>query len=242
MRQAARELALAKQELEEVLLQLREEEIERTLAMLEGRFRQMLERQVRVYDSTQKLGKIAMAQRRPDFDIQSGKLAVEQNEISTAASRALMLLHEDGSSVAFPATVADMYEDMQQVALRLSAAKVGEITQEIEKDIIETLDYLVNALVKTQEDMERMKRTPAAGSSKPGDKPLVDQLAETKMLRGLQERIYKRHQRYSRLLDEPDDPLGATENAEIGAALDRLADRQAQLTEIARDIVNGKNQ
>ncbi len=240
MRQAARELALAKQELEEVLRQLREEEIERTLAMLEGRFRQMLERQVRVYDSTQKLERMALDQRRLDLDIQSSKLAVEQNEIAAAASRALMLLREDGSSVAFPATVADMYEDMQQVAGRLSATQVGRITQEIEKDIIASLEYLVSALVKTQQDMERMKQNASSGGGQPGDKPLVDQLAETKMLRGLQERIHKRHQRYAQLLDDPNDPLGITENSEIGAALDRLADRQAQLTRIARDIVTRK--
>jgi hypothetical protein len=242
MKQAERELALAKKELEEILRQLREEEIERTLAMLEGRFRQMLERQVRVHGATLKLGQIPFDQRVPDFSIQAGRLAVEQNEIGTAASRALMLLREDGSSVAFPATVADMHEDMLQVASRLSAAKVGSTTQEIEKDIIETLDYLIKALVKTQQDMERMKKSPPGNSGAPGDKPLVDQLAEIKMLRGLQERIHKRHLRYARLLDNPDDPLGATEDPEMRAALDRLAGRQAELTDIARDIVNGKNQ
>lgn len=242
MKQAERELALAKKELQEILRQLREEEIERTLAMLEGRFRQMLEQQVRVLDTTVKLGQIPDNQRVPDFSVQAGRLALEQNEIATAASRALMLLREDGSSVAFPATVEDMYDDMVQVASRLSAGKVGRITQEIEEDIIDTLDYLISALVKTQQDMERMKKSPAGKSGAPGDKPLVDQLAEIKMLRGLQQRIHKRHMRYARLLDNPDDPLGVAEDSEMRAALQRLAQRQSELTDIARDIVSGKNQ
>ena len=131
---------------------------------------------------------------------------------------------------------------MLQVAGRLSSAKVGRITIEIEEDIIDTLDYLVEALVKTQQDMERMKKQSKPGKQgQPGDKPLVDQLAEIKMLRGLQERIFRRHRRYSRFLDDPDDPVGDTTDPELQSALQRLAGKQAQLTDIARDIVNEKN-
>ena len=49
-------------ELEEILRQLREEEIERTLAMLEARFRKMLVMQVEVYEGTIRLDKV------PDAD------------------------------------------------------------------------------------------------------------------------------------------------------------------------------
>ena len=133
---------------------------------------------------------------------------------------------------------------MVQVAKRLSAARVGKITLEIEEDIIDTLDYLVEALVQTQQDMESMQSASPQQQqgAMPGDKPLVDQLAEIKMMRGLQERIYKRHQRYSRLLDEPDDEIGRTDDPDLRRALIRLSERQQQLTEIARDIVSGKNQ
>ena len=44
--------------MEEILRQLREEEIGRTLAMLEGRFRKMLEQEIRVYEGTLRLHKI----------------------------------------------------------------------------------------------------------------------------------------------------------------------------------------
>ena len=54
-RAARAELEKAKAELEEILRQLREEEIARTLAQLEARFRKMLEMQLAVLDSTRRL-------------------------------------------------------------------------------------------------------------------------------------------------------------------------------------------
>lgn len=241
MKKAEREMALAKKELEEILRQLRKEEVERTLAMLEGRFRKMLEREVRVQESTRKLGQVVPEQRGTEFEIRAGKLAVEQNSIATEAGRALMILLEDGSSVAFPATVEEMHQDMLQVSSRLSAAKVGTVTIEIEADIVDTLDYLIKALVKTQQDMESMQQKNSQQGGQAGDRPLVDQLAEIKMLRGLQERILRRHRRYSKFLDDPEDLIGSTDDPELQSALQRLAERQAQLTKIARDIVNEKN-
>jgi len=83
MKKAEREMALAKKELEEILRQLRKEEVERTLAMLEGRFRKMLERETRLAESTRKLDTVISEQRGTEFEIRSGKLAVEQSEIAT---------------------------------------------------------------------------------------------------------------------------------------------------------------
>lgn len=242
MLEAERELAQAKRELEEILRQLREEEVERTLAALEGRFRKMLERELKVREQTQKLGAIPSAQRKADFEINAGKLATEQTSISTDASRALLLLREDGTSVAFPQTVEDMIEDMQQVASRLSLAKVGNVTVEIENDIVETLNYLIEALAKAQKDMESQKRNRSKKPGKggmPGEGSLINQLAEIRMLRALQNRIHRRHIRYSKMLENPDDLLGETSDPEIRMALRRLTARQKQLTEITKEIVAG---
>lgn len=244
MHQAEAELAQAKKELEEILRQLREEDVERTLAMLESRFRQMLERQVRVLDSTNKLNQPKPTQRGTEFEIKAGKLSLEQKSIATEAARALVLLREDGSSIAFPVTVEELHDDMLQVADRLSSAKVGPITIQIEEDIIETLNYLVQALVDSQQNQAKSKQAnqQQGKPEKPGDEPLVDQLAEIKMLRGLQERILRRHERYSAFLENPEDAIGYTSDPDLTAALQRLAEKQAKLTEIARDIINEKNQ
>jgi hypothetical protein len=239
MNEAIRELEAAKQALEEILRQLREEEVERTLSMLEGRFRKMMEREIKVRDETQKLDGVPDEQRLADFEIRAGKLSGEQSSIATEASRALLLLREDGSSVAFPQTVEEMKLDMEQVASRLSASKVGATTIEIEEDIIETLGYLVEALAQAQKENEanRKQNGKGGGGGRPGESSLVGKIAEIRMLRALQDRIWRRHKRYAKMLDDPDDPIGQTEDPDILAALQRLTAKQKQLTEITKEIV-----
>ncbi len=243
MDQAIRELEAAKKELEEILRQLREEEVERTLSMLEGRFRKMMEREIKVRDQTQGLNAVVPEQRRADFEIKAGKLSSEQSSIATEASRALLLLREDGSSVAFPQTVAEMKIDMEQVASRLSATKIGEMTIEIENDIIETLGYLVGALAQAQKENEANSKDRKKGKpgGRPGESSLVGKIAEIRMLRALQDRIFRRHTRYAKMLDDPGDLLGRTNDPDIRSALQRLTSKQKQLTEITKEIVESLN-
>ena len=246
MEEAEKELEEAKKELEEILRQLREEEVDSKLKLLEERFRAMLEQQVRVNESTDKLALTPKETRTTEFEISANRLAGDQKIIATAAGRALLLLKEDGTSIAFPVTVEELQQDMIQVANRLSAAKVNTVTQEIEADIIETLDELIEALVQRQQDQEQEQQQQEQQQQQqqqgePGEEPLVDQIAELKMLKSLQQRIYNRHQRYSKYLVDPNDPIGVSQEPDVVAALERLADRQAQLTDIARQLVNEKN-
>jgi hypothetical protein len=67
-----------------------------------------------------------------------------------------------------------------------------------------------------------------------GEQPLVDALAELKMLRTLQVRVNARTQRLSRLLD--DDPA---DDPDVRGVLVRLAERQRAIERAARDIVDG---
>ena len=245
MKEAEKEIALAKKQLEEVLRQMREEEVERTLAKLEERFRKMLEREIRVKQSTEKLAGIEESVRGTDFDVQTGKLSTEQNAIAADAARALLLLAEDGSSVAFTETVDEMHEDMLQIAARLSAAKVGDFTIDLETEVIDTLNYLVSSLEQTQRENEEKKESPPQKGGKPqppGEEPLVGNIAELKMLRSLQDRIYRRHQRYSQQLESPDDLVGVASDPELVAALKRLTEKQKKLAEITQDIVAGEDQ
>ena len=241
MEEAEKELEEAKKELEEILRQLREEEVDSKLKLLEERFRAMLEQQVRVNQSTDKLALTPKEARTTEFEISANRLAGDQKIIATAAGRALLLLKEDGTSIAFPMTVEEMQQDMIQVATRLSAAKVNTVTQEIEADIVETLNELIEALVQRQQDQEeeqqQQEQQQQQQQGEPGEEPLVDQIAELKMLKSLQQRIYNRHQRYSKYLVDPNDPIGVSQEPDVVAALERLADRQAQLTDIARQLV-----
>jgi hypothetical protein len=238
---AKQELEKAKAELERILRQLREEELERTLALLEARFRRMLEMQVRIYEDTIRLDKVPEAERELKVPIPAGKLAGDERKLVVDAEKALNLLQEEGSSIAFPETVTQMRDDMQQVSERLDAANVGRITQNIEEDIIAALKEMIEALQKAQKDAEKRRQQPSQQPGQPQDQPLVDAIAELKMIRALQMRVNTRTQRYSRLLDNVDDPVGQATVPELQDAIKKLAEKEQRIYEITRDIVLGKN-
>lgn len=235
--EAIKELEQAKADLEEILRQLREEEMARTLAQLEARFRKMLDQQVEVYVGTRRLDKVPEAERDRDDEIESGRLSRKETEIIAEADKALAVLKEEGSAVAFPEAVSEMREDMEQVRLRLAEAKVGDMTQGIEKDVIAALEEMIASLKKAQKDMENKgKQGEPAPGGEDGDPPLVDTISELKMIRALQMRVNQRTQRYAELT-----PTEQTDTPELLEALARLAEREERIHKITRDIVVGRN-
>jgi hypothetical protein len=241
---AREELEKAKAELEKILKQLREEEMERTLQALEARFRKMLEMQVKVFEGTKKLDAIPADERTREADVQAGRLGGDETKIAVEAERALQLLTEEGSSVAFPATVEQMTDDMRQTAERLNQGKTDMITQGLEEEIISTLEELLQALEQAQKKLEEQKQQDQQQQQQPGgqqEQPLVDAIQELKMIKSLQLRVNKRTDRYAKLLQDQDDPVGQANTKELIDALDKLGERQKQVFEIVRDIVVGKN-
>jgi hypothetical protein len=237
-REAIKELEQAKAELERVLRQLREEEMERMLTLLAARFRKMLDSQLKVYDGTVRLDRVPTSDRDHDEEIEAARLSREESLIAREADRALLLLREEGSSVAFPETVRLLRDDMQQVARRLADLKVGEITQGLEQDIIESLEEMIAALEKAIQDLER-KRSPPGQSPPPGqptEPPLVDQLAELKMIRALEMRIKRRTERYGKMIEGEQ-----AEAPELLEALAKLAERQQKVYQATYDLSRGRN-
>jgi hypothetical protein len=234
--EAIKELEQAKAELEQILRQLREEEIERVLAMLEGRFRKMLEMQREVYEATVELDKVPTEERTHNHEIESSRLSGKEMQIVVEVDKALLVLHEDGTTVAFAEAADQMRTDMQQVVDRLSQAKVGQITQGIEMDIIATLEEMIESLKKTQKDMDKNRQKSNMQVAQQ-DSPLVDKLAELKMIRALQMQINSRTERYSKLIEGEQ-----AENAELVDALKRLAERQQRVYRVTHDLASGKTE
>jgi hypothetical protein len=242
-RAAREELEKAKADLEEILRQLREEEIARTLAQLEGRFRKMLQMQLAINESTRRLDQLPPERRGEPFLVQSGKLSADEKKIAVEAQKALTLLQEEGSSIAFPATVEQMHSDMEQVAQRLADAKIDDITIGVEEDIVTALEEMIAALQQAQRDQEEKQQQQQQQQQQGDDEqPLVDQIAELRMIKSLQERVNKRTQRYAKLLSDENDPIGRAEAPELADAVKKLGDRQLEIFRITRDIVLGKNQ
>ncbi len=240
--EARRLLEQAKAELEEILRQMREEEIERTLAQLETRFRKMLEMQIKVYEDTQQLDALEGDERRGQLIVRSGKLSLEERRILGEADKALLLLRDEGSSVAFPEAVEQMREDMEQVVNRLAEADVDLLTLALEEDIIAALEEIVAALQQAQQDAEqRRQQSPPPQSMSPEDMPLVDAIAELKMIRALQVRVNKRTQTYANLLADPEHQVGQATDQDVLESLTQLAEREERIRQITRDIILEKN-
>jgi hypothetical protein len=231
--QAIKELEQAKAELERVLRQLREEELERTLTQLAARFRKMLDMQTAVYDGTVRLDHVPPAERTHDYEIESARLSREESQIVREVDKALSLLLEEGSSVAFPEAVEEMRDDMRQVTELLAAIKVGAFTQDLEKDIIEVLEESISALDKSIKDLEK-NRTPH-GQQPPAGQPqedsLVDELAELKMIRSMQMRINLRTRRYGKMIEGEQ-----AETPELRKSLQELAERQQRVHKATADL------
>ncbi len=235
--QALRELEQAKAELEKILRQLREEEMERMLVMLEARLRKMLEAQNKVYDQTIKLQESIGRTADHELEIASASLGRKEEQIVNEVDRALILLKEDGSSVAFPEALQQVREDMLTVASRLRSVKIDEITQAVEQDIIESLEEILAALQQALKELRQQRASQQqGGGGEPGEQPLVDQLAELRMIRALQMRVNRRTVFYAKLIKG-----NQAEDAELLDALDKLAERQQHIFEATRDLHQGAN-
>jgi hypothetical protein len=236
--EARRELEQAAAELERILRQLREEEVERMLVALEARFRKMLEQETEVHQSTKRLGAIPPDKRDREIDIEAGRLSRKQGEIGRECDKALTLLREEGSAVAFPEAVTQMREDMQLSTDYLAQAKVDRLTQGVQEDIIAALEEMIAALEKAIEDLQQNKgKPPPGGGGEPGEEPLVDNLAELKMIRSLQMRVNRRTAEYGAMIQGEQ-----ADKADLLEGLQQLADRQDRIYRSTRDIVVGRNE
>ncbi len=237
---AIAELLKAREKLEEILRQLREEERELVLTKLEARFRDMLLRQEAVNNATLAIHVVPVDSRTDRHRNRAVELARSEDEISILAAKALTLLKEEGSSIAFPEAVEQIRDDMLTIVKRLDQADVGEITQNIEQDLVEGLKELIEALQKEIEKAKDKKQQPPQSPQEKQEQQkqgLVNKLAELKMLRSLQFRVNRRTKQLGRLVDGEQ----ATESDVVGQ-LKQLSERQSKVQRATYDLSTGKNQ
>jgi len=251
---AVEELETARAELEEILRQLREEEVERVLVQLGARLKTMLRIEKGVLAGAEKLAATGDRARpgRADAEgagpvpgererqLEATRLAREQNQVAAEATRALALVRDDGSAVAIPEALAQLHDDAQQAAGRLGRGDVGTTSRGIMQDIVANLEEMIAALEKAQ----RKQQAKAAGESggrpaQAGEQPLVDKLAELKMIRSLQMRVNTRTGRFAQLLA---GDVEQAEEPELLEAVRRLAERQRTIERAAHDIVTGRTE
>jgi len=234
---AVEELETARAELEEILRQVREEEVTRLLVQLEARIRGMLKAERGVLADAEKLSAVAAAQAERERQLEAARLSREQGAITADAAKALTLLRDDGTAAAIPQAIEHVHDDSAEAAARLTRGDVGRDTLGLLGDLVVGLEEMLAAIEKAQQAQQADEASPAGGrASAPGEQPLVDKLSELKMLRSLQLRVNTRTQRLSRLADAAEEQPG---EPELRAVLGRLAERQRAIERATRDIVEG---
>ena len=237
--EAIRKLAEARAQLEKVLRQLREEEQQIILASLEARFAKMLVLQLQIHVDTIGLSKTPTKAWTVKHFGRSRELSVQEDAIADESGKALTLLKEEGSSVAFPKGVEQVRDDMLAIAHRLSGNDVAQLTQSMERDVIESLEEMVAALqaeIEKRKPDENQRRRGQRGQNGEDEKELVQQLAELKMLRSLQYRVNRRTKQIGQLIK---GEQASTDD--LMSELTKLGRRQAEIQEATYIIATGRN-
>jgi len=240
---AIKEMNEAKKKLEELLRQIREEELERLLAALQGRCQRMLDMQIAVQSGTVKVEKAILTnadkKANRENSQESLKLSDKEKEIVLEASKAIELLEAEGSAVAFHEVFLQVRTDMMNVQRRLGGVDVGAVTQAIEQDIIDTLKEMIEALKKARQENDSKKNPPPGQpppQGPPPDQKLLDQIAELKMIKSMQLQVNRRTKTYGQQYQGEQAAV-----PEIRGELRQLSDRQDRIVDVTNKIYKGEN-
>lgn len=231
--QALQELREAEEKLEEQLRQLREEEKEMMLASLEARFQRLLIVQTQIHESTISLAEVPKDQWLDLAFARCREVAQEQTELARECAGTVALLQEDGTSSAILLAVEDIEADMNSAGEWLRDSDVSELTQSVQQDVIDALKQLVEVMQKEMQDMQQQQQQSQQQQGPNSQQsPLVELIAEIKVLRNLQLQVNQRTQRVDRLLQTvPAERLEA-----LRQQISELSHRQERLLESAREL------
>jgi len=238
---AEEELQKAIAELERILTQLREEEIERALVDLETRLKRMYDLEKTIRDQTEKLANLTGEDKDRQLEIQANKLSIEQMKVVMEGQRALLLLQDEGSSQAFPEALEQVNRDAQMVAKRLVAADVSSGTQGIQDEVLGALEEMLESLKQVQKKREEQKQEQQGGGQQgggnPEDQPLVDKLAELRLIKTLQLRVNRRTDRLASESNSSNDLVGEVGDPQLREQVQELSTRQQKIQDVTREIL-----
>jgi len=226
--EALEKLEQAKQDLEQQLEQMRREQQEQMLAALESRMRAMLSRQVEVNKATRRLSELGVDNWDRKDQNQLGEVVEKQRWVSTQADEALFILKEEGSTVVLPPLIEQVRDDASYVADQLAVTDVGRPILLAQEDLELVLRDIIDAVVRQQEELQQGGESGGGGG---GNSPLLPGSAELKLLRACQVRINNTTEKLAVEVE-----LNNGDAKPIEPALQRLADKQKDVSEMARNM------
>ena len=247
--EAIAELQRLKEELEKILRQLREEELMQTLERLEARFKRMLQQEQTIRSQTERLINELAGEQAPDqrqTKIRGDRLGTDQQAVIEDAEVALLILREDGTAQAMVESLLQARFDMVDAKNRLEQTSLDAITLRIEDVVIEALQEMLNAIQEAMEELrERMENEEneqgdGEGAAM-GEEPLIQLLAELRMIRSMQRRVNDRTERYDseikQVLEKPGADLSPFKHA-----VEELARQQNRISRILHELRIGRIQ
>lgn len=227
-KEALERLEKAREELEEALRQMREEEQLMLLEAIERRLRRMLRDQTKIFKETLSLSiRLRDAKKPPRAVVDKGaQLGDGEAELAAEAEKILEILREEGTTVVIPDVVEDLKLDLDNLARRLRDLKAGPYTQQVQRDVMETLRDLIEVI---QQELNRRQGQGQGGQPQEGnpDEPLLPTSAELKMLKALQLRVNRRTETFEKLIEKEDDERSriADKQSAVGTLTRTMADR-----------------
>ena len=248
--EAIAELQRLKEELERILRQLREEELMQTLEKLEERFKRMLRQEQTIRAQTERLinefaGETPADQRQ--INIRADRLGSDQQAVIEDAETVLMILREDGTAQAMVESLLQARFDMTEVKNRLERTALDTVTLHIADAVIDALQEMLEAIQaaidearERQENADSQQQSQQQGEGV-SEEPLIQLLAELRMIRSMQRRVNERTTRYDleikQLLEKPDADLSPLEHA-----VEELARQQNRISRILHELRIGRTQ
>ncbi len=203
--------------------------------------KRMLVQQKYVYKGTRSIAD-AVAKRKPHEPtrieaMRAIDLSVAENLIHDDAVKAINLLKGDVSAVVFPTVFLQLKQDIVNVEDRLEIIDVGKTTQRIELDIISSLEEMIEALEKAKQNEENPPPTPPTPIPPNQKPPLVDRIAELKLIRAMQRRLNRRTKVYGQQYkgEQASEPR-------IRKELRQLADRQMEIANVTTKLAKTDSQ
>jgi hypothetical protein len=246
--EAIAELQRLKEELEKILRQLREEELMQTLEKLEARFKRMLQQEKTIRSQTETLMNEAAGESAPDqrqVKIRADRIGVDQQSVVEDAEVALLILREDGTAQAMVESLLQARFDMAEAKKRLDQTALDAVTLHIEDAIIDALQEMLEAIqAAIEEARERQEKAENEQQQQQGrmaEEPLIQLLAELRMIRSMQRRVNERTMRYDdeikQLLDKPE-----VDWEPFKQAVEELARQENRISRILHELKVGKTQ
>jgi len=245
--EAIAELQRLREELERILRQLREEELMQTLERLEERFRRMLRQEQTIRSQTERL--ISELERESSTDqrqiqIRADRLGIDQQAVIDDAEAVLVILREDGTAQAMVESLLQARFDMVEVKNRLERTALDAVTLHVIDAIIDALQEMLDAVQAAIEEA-RQRQENAESQQQQGnataEEPLIQLLAELRMIRSMQRRVNERTVRYDneirRLLEQPD-----SDSSHLRQAVEELARQQNRISRILHELRIGRTE